>query len=1053
MGRSAPSFAFFFMQDLIQRSLKASVWGAAIAFAPLSGAVADVNSTWFDADGGRWEHGSWDDGVPNGAGDGASIFVSSPSGANREVAFALPQPLGLDRLLLVSSSSRVTFGAAADSLTMQSAIVGGRSILNVQNYAPGITDFLPRVTADRLRVESQGAVHFAGGFDVQADLDLVTRGSFSVASGIRAHSVALSAREELPTDTVNFRGPISANKQINMNFERVGSVRFHDSIEADYVSVNAALADDGRAVFSQTMTGRALVDLNISNGDVTVANVEGDHVNLVGGSGVATLGLGASVQSLQVEGRGTVRIANIADGFSGSVFGNVEGTFDVVTDLVPHEVSGLRTGTLRISGGGRFEVGEIRNSFGSPDPVRVELAGGELFVSKAAGVSLPGVIVNGGQSAIVFGEEADSTPLKVGAIDRTADSLLLVRREVSGEDARLKLSGAPTLVGTGAVGTDSVRVLSGVVFDSTASQSGTGFATYDADSGTLRALVEDEYRTSVGAGANVKLGGGLTTAMGPVSVNSLVLGGGTTLRFSGPVFDVRSGMVISTGESANVIDRLGGGQQMGSAGQRLLHFFTETDLTVNVGVPWKLVKSGEARMVYRPGGMPTRDIVVNRGTLEIDGYGQLDSLTVRSGGILRTDAPLNGRVAAAIERGGRWEVSGPDQAIDSLQGRGTIVGVGGGDPTRVEFNAPQSNPFETTELGVAFAGNLDLVLGTSNPLVLTGKSLHTGETWILSENLTLGVDEALSAESVLRLSGRLNLDGFRTSVGGLRVDSFGIIDGGSGGAMGQLTLDVGAGQAESAVVRIEGGTRLVKRGEGSQTINANLLDAHGGAEFDVREGTLVVDGGHWGERGQLRVGGEGRLEVRMDPDGFVEVVDVASGARVRRESRIFSGQDAHRYRSEAGGRTEFALLRAEAGEYLAEFGDGVAGVTLGETIDLSETGDLKFVLQIGFDSVALADSVSDLRLGWFDGGEWIEAILGNSVRRENFVGEVAWSDEFLLGDWGVDPAAGEIWAVVDHGGSFAVIAVPEVGTVGLVVVGLMAVFWMGRRKSDPLSTR
>ncbi len=1046
MGRSAPSFTFYSMQDLIQRFLKASVWGVAIAFAPLSGAVAEVNSTWFDADGGRWEDGSWDDGVPNGAGDGASIFVSSPSGENREVAFALPQPLVLDRLLLVSSSSSVRFGGGADSLTMRSEIVGGRSILNVQNYSPGKINFLPRVTADRLRVESQNTVHFAGGFDVQGDLDLVTRGSFSVANGIRADSIALSVSEESPTDAVDFLGPISANKEINMNFERVESVRFHDSIKADYVSIHATLADDGRAVFEQTITGRALVDLNFSDGDVTVANVEGDRVNLVGGSGVATLGLGASVQSLQVEGQGTLRVSNLADGFSGSIFGNVEGTFDVVTDLVPHEVGGLRTGTLRISDGGRFDAGEIRNSFGSPDPVRVELAGGDLFVSKAAGVSLPGVIVDGGQSAIVFGEEADLTPLKVGTIDRASDSLLLVRREVSGEDARLKLSGAPMLVGTGAVGTESVGVMSGVVFDATASQSGTGFATYDAESGTLRALVEDEYRTSVGAGANVKLGGGLTTAMGPISVNSLVLGGGTTLRFSGPVFDVRSGMVISTGESANVINRLGGGQQMGSAEQRLLHFFTETDLTVTVGVPGKLVKSGEARMVYRPGGVPTTDVVVNRGTLEIDGYGQIDSLTVRSGGILRTDAPLDGRVAAVLERGGRWEVSGPDQAIDSLQGRGMIVGVGVGDPTRVEFNAPQSNPFETTELGVAFAGNLDLVLGTSNPLVLTGKSVHTGETWILSDNLTLGVDEALSAESVLRLSGRLNLDGFRTSVAGLRVGSFGIIDGGLGAAMGELTLDVGAGQAESAVVRIEGGTRLVKRGEGSQTINANLLDAHGGAEFDVREGTLVVDGGHWGGRGQLRVGGEGTLEVRMEPDGFVEVVDVASGARVRRESLIFSGQDAHRYRSEAGRRTEFDLLRAGYGEYMAEFGDGVVGTTLSETIELTETGDLRFVLQIGFDSMALADSVSDLRLGWFDGGEWIEAILGNSVQRENFVGEVAWSDEFLVGDWGVDPAAGEIWAVLDHGGSFAVIAVPEAETVGLVVVGLVAVFWMARRR-------
>ena len=67
---------------------------------------------------------------------------------------------------------------------------------------------------------------------------------------------------------------------------------------------------------------------------------------------------------------------------------------------------------------------------------------------------------------------------------------------------------------------------------------------------------------------------------------------------------------------------------------------------------------------------------------------------------------------------------------------------------------------------------------------------------------------------------------------------------------------------------------------------------------------------------------------------------------------------------------------------------------------------------------------------------WMRAVDGNFGGTPNFVGDQAFSSDYLvLGDYGVDTADNLVWAVVNHNSQFA--AVPEPST--FVLLGMAAV--------------
>ena len=116
-----------------------------------------------------------------------------------------------------------------------------------------------------------------------------------------------------------------------------------------------------------------------------------------------------------------------------------------------------------------------------------------------------------------------------------------------------------------------------------------------------------------------------------------------------------------------------------------------------------------------------------------------------------------------VEAGGRWELEGYDQAVGTLTGKGVVAGVqtdeGFGDPARIEVHPMDPGWENVTEIGVAFEGRLDVVIGGCGSKLLTNRSTHEGEFWINDGTVILGADDALSANAVIRLGGELQLDG------------------------------------------------------------------------------------------------------------------------------------------------------------------------------------------------------------------------------------------------------------------------------------------------------
>jgi hypothetical protein len=112
-----------------------------------------------------------------------------------------------------------------------------------------------------------------------------------------------------------------------------------------------------------------------------------------------------------------------------------------------------------------------------------------------------------------------------------------------------------------------------------------------------------------------------------------------------------------------------------------------------------------------------------------------------------------------------------------------------------------------------------------------------------------------------------------------------------------------------------------------------------------------------------------------------------------------------------------------------------------------------FVLQIDYNEAALAAgaNATDIFLAWLNPttDAWENAVLGNtgdSVPNQIF-GAFDPATDRVLGDYGVDPIDGRVWAVLDHNSEFSTASVPEPGTwalLGLAAVGLTACRPQGR---------
>jgi len=116
----------------------------------------------------------------------------------------------------------------------------------------------------------------------------------------------------------------------------------------------------------------------------------------------------------------------------------------------------------------------------------------------------------------------------------------------------------------------------------------------------------------------------------------------------------------------------------------------------------------------------------------------------------------------------------------------------------------------------------------------------------------------------------------------------------------------------------------------------------------------------------------------------------------------------------------------------------------------------KFVLQIDYNEASLAagQKATDLFLAWLNSdGQWVNAVAGNSdggAHQEKFIGAYDPANDFVLGDFGVDPINQRVWAVIDHNSEFAaagvITDVPEPAALAFGVLGAAMVLIRCRRK-------
>jgi hypothetical protein len=151
--------------------------------------------------------------------------------------------------------------------------------------------------------------------------------------------------------------------------------------------------------------------------------------------------------------------------------------------------------------------------------------------------------------------------------------------------------------------------------------------------------------------------------------------------------------------------------------------------------------------------------------------------------------------------------------------------------------------------------------------------------------------------------------------------------------------------------------------------------------------------------------------------------------------------------------TSVSISFQPAGNFAASSG----GPLVSDIVNFQGTGTNTFVLQIDYNEAALAagENEQDIFLAWLNPGTdtWENAVLGNTGNSvpNQIIGAYNPATDFVLGDYGVDPVDGRVWAVVNHNSAFGAAAVgtasvPEPGTWGMVGLGVAGIA-VGRRRS------
>jgi hypothetical protein len=346
--------------------------------------------------------------------------------------------------------------------------------------------------------------------------------------------------------------------------------------------------------------------------------------------------------------------------------------------------------------------------------------------------------------------------------------------------------------------------------------------------------------------------------------------------------------------------------------------------------------------------------------------------------------------------------AGSVNSTDSFATPGTVNTGGGGGASR-------SN--DATR-GIGGAGGSGVVV-----VRYAGDQIFTGGDDVATEGgFTYHTFRSVGSGSLDYLGGSATVSGAVSGTGGFTWNS-----------IGSLTLS-GSNTFQGGAI-VSAGTLVAANSAALGTGTATVAAA---ARLRLNPGAVVGN----------PIAGLGTLD-------FTGTLDFAGGGLARA--------------STAGGTTLGTLL-AGSTDVAASLNPSISwlaqtAATSSDILRLTNTGGTAQVLTLTYASGLAPAAAQDAYLGWFDPGSdaWVNAIVGNSGGTGTFFAG-SWSDYLsnnptatpssALGVYGHDAENSTVWAVVNHNSDFAVIVVPEPGTLAMAVFGVAAgIVGLGRRRA------
>lgn len=336
--------------------------------------------------------------------------------------------------------------------------------------------------------------------------------------------------------------------------------------------------------------------------------------------------------------------------------------------------------------------------------------------------------------------------LTAGSLTRANNSTALIRGNNLGvnsianatvNSSNVVFTAAPTLLGSGAAGTNTVGIIPYLYGDNSTSGVGTDFMTYDATFG-LRRLTSSEYATTFASGDSTLVNAKITTALNLInsatSLNSLTLG--TLGRVNGTgTLTVSSGGILAVDNSS-----------IGTLTAGTLDFGTAEG--VLLAVSGKTLTIGSS--ITGSGGLTAG----GAGTVVLTGTNSYSGGTNLTGGVLNinSDAALGAVPGAPTNN---LNFSG-----GTLQAGAATIALGSTRNIVTSFLGVNAT-FDTNGNAMSVAGIISGVGNVSKngagTLTLSGVNTYTGSTFAAGG--TLNVTGQLAAtNSLILVGGAVTLD-------------------------------------------------------------------------------------------------------------------------------------------------------------------------------------------------------------------------------------------------------------------------------------------------------